>query len=94
MIPAAGSLFVVDAKSVSSTQIEDWTAGPQKNLTLVSPQEDSVPRELKTEVAGPRLDAKFSPDSHLVAFIRHNDLFVCDSNTAQEQRLTYSNKST
>jgi dipeptidyl-peptidase 9 len=69
LIPAAGSLFVVDAKS-----------------------EVGVPHELKTEVSGPRLDAKFSPDSHLVAFIRHNDLFVSDSNTAQEQRLTYSNK--
>ncbi|KAH3875162.1 hypothetical protein DPMN_038425 [Dreissena polymorpha] len=54
-----------------------------------------VPEPIPTEVQGARMDPKSCPSNpNIVAFVRSNDLWVCNVDTKQELRLTFTNKGT
>jgi hypothetical protein len=51
----------------------------------------ALPKELVSTHQGARIDPKFSPDGNYVSFIRNSDLWVQDTGTLTETRLTFSN---
>jgi len=65
------------------------------NTLFVLEGEDKIEaRELaSSDTAAPRLDPSFSPDGNLIAYIRHNDIWVQDIATADEKRLSKVNPS-
>lgn len=53
------------------------------------------PNNVETKTTGARMDPQICPNNpNLVAFINTNDLWVVNTSTGQEIRLTYSNKGT
>ncbi|XP_053386978.1 dipeptidyl peptidase 9-like [Mercenaria mercenaria] len=63
-----------------------------ENLTSVDPV---FPQNIDTNVQGARMDPQICPNnSDLVAFVNCNDLWVVNTKTGQEVRLTHSNKGT
>ncbi len=62
------------------------------SLALASVFFHSLALSVLCVCSGALMDAKFSPDSALVAYARNNDLFVIDPKTSTEQRLTHANR--
>ncbi|KAL6054462.1 Dipeptidyl peptidase 9 [Balamuthia mandrillaris] len=78
LVPAAGSLFTIDASQ----------HGQNESARQLLPQEIKTDERQSTR---PRIDAKMNPNApHLVSFVREGDLWVVDTRTMKEQRLTFS----
>jgi len=81
LVPASGKLGILPIVSDGNNGII-----PQQLSSIVGPESET---SFSTESGGAVfMDLKWSPDGRLVAFVRKHDLWVMDSVTGRERRLT------
>ena len=79
---AQGKILVADGSSpiYRHSYTTDYALWNGRELTPVAPE------------IGNKRDASFSPDGRLIAFSSGNDLWLCDTQTAAVQRVTYDGR--